>query len=152
MSEEQGVERAMDCIGNGSCSGLEDADCGEILHAEVLRLRARPSPPPSSEMREALQYLYDNGRCVCHGEAHAKVYCVHCYIGGKLSTPSAEIAGAEREVIEAAKNWRKFGPEISHDFKKCGCEGEVGFNSPECASFNAFDDALSRLAALRGKP
>ena len=65
-----------------------------------------------------------------------------------LAEMGERLASAER-VVEAAKDWKKFGPEIVHDFKKCGCEEDVYFISPECGSYAAFYEALAAHSAAK---
>ena len=69
-----------------------------------------------------------------------------CSLAALVLRLEARLESAER-VVEAAKDWKKFGPEIVHDFKKCGCEEDVNFISPECGSYAAFYEALAAHSA-----
>lgn len=55
------------------------------------------------------------------------------------------------ELRKAAVLWRQFGPEITHDYKKCGCEKEVDFIDPSCGSFQDFEKAIAATAFLEEK-
>lgn len=126
--KKDAVSRAMECIGDGDCSGLVDADCGRVLHGEVLRLRALNA--------EIMTVLANLGAAVAHDDPPA------LNRSARLWDAMQKAAAAREGAVEKAMNCLS----VSEGELCLSCESPDGSGYQNCPAILA-----SEVLSLRSK-